>query len=38
MTVSEAQALGIAAFLSKPLEFRDLGLTIQQVLEQRRML
>jgi len=38
MTASKAQELGIDAFLSKPLEFRDLGLAIQQVLEQRRTL
>ena len=38
MTASKAQELGIDAFLSKPLEFRDLGLAIQQVLEQRRPL
>jgi DNA-binding NarL/FixJ family response regulator len=38
MTASKAQELGIDAFLSKPLEFRGLGLAIQQVLEQRRTL
>jgi CheY-like chemotaxis protein len=36
MTASKAQALGIDAFLLKPLEFRELGLALQQVLEQRR--
>jgi PAS domain S-box-containing protein len=38
MTASKAQALGIAAFLLKPLGFRELGLALQQVLEQRRAL
>jgi CheY-like chemotaxis protein len=37
MTASKAQALGVDAFLPKPLGFRDLGLTIQQVLEQPRI-
>ena len=36
MTASKAQALGVDAFLLKPLGFRELGLAIQQVLEQRR--
>jgi PAS domain S-box-containing protein len=36
MTASKAQALGIDAFLLKPLEFRELGQALQQVLEQRR--
>jgi CheY-like chemotaxis protein len=36
MTESKAQALGADAFLLKPLEFRELGLALQQVLEQRR--
>jgi|KBSSwiStaDraftv2_1062776.scaffolds.fasta_scaffold71018_2 PAS domain S-box-containing protein len=36
MTTSKAQALGVDAFLLKPLEFRELGLALQQVLEQRR--
>ena len=38
MTASKAQALGVDAFLLKPLGFRELGLAIQQVLEQRRAL
>jgi len=36
MTASKAQALGVDAFLLKPLGFRELGLALQQVLEQRR--
>jgi CheY-like chemotaxis protein len=36
MTASKAQALGVDAFLLKPLGFRELGLAIQQILEQRR--
>jgi DNA-binding NarL/FixJ family response regulator len=35
MTAERAQALGIAAFLMKPLVTRDLALTIRQVLAQR---
>src|SRR5207249_2029184 len=38
MTASKAQALGVDAFLLKPLEVRELGLALQQVLEQRRAL
>jgi CheY-like chemotaxis protein len=38
MTASKAQTLGIDAFLAKPLAFRELGLAIRQVLEQRRAL
>jgi CheY-like chemotaxis protein len=38
ITASKVQDLGVDAFLSKPLEFRDLGLAIRQVLEQRRAL
>jgi PAS domain S-box-containing protein len=38
MTASRAQALGVDAFLLKPLGFRELGMAIQQVLEQRRAL
>jgi nitrogen-specific signal transduction histidine kinase/CheY-like chemotaxis protein len=38
MTASKAQALSVDAFLLKPLGFRELGLTLQQVLEQRRAL
>jgi CheY-like chemotaxis protein len=38
MTPSKARALGIDALLTKPLEFRELGLAIQQVIEQRRAL
>jgi CheY-like chemotaxis protein len=38
MSASKAQALGIDAFLTKPLEFRELGLAMQQVIEQRRAL
>jgi CheY-like chemotaxis protein len=38
MTASKAQALGVDAFLLKPLAFRELGLAIQQVLEQRQAL
>ena len=38
MTESKAQALGVDAFLLKPLRFRELGLAIQQVLEQRQAL
>lgn len=38
MTASKAQSLGIDAFLTKPLEFRELGLAIQHVIEQRRAL
>jgi PAS domain S-box-containing protein len=38
MTASKAQALNIDAFLLKPLGFRELGLTLQQVLERRRTL
>jgi PAS domain S-box-containing protein len=36
MTASKAQALSVDAFLLKPLELRELGLALQQVLEQRR--
>lgn len=36
MTASKAQALGIDAFLLKPLALRELGMAIWQVLEQRR--
>ena len=38
MTASKAQALSVDAFLLKPLGFRELGLALQQVLEQRRAL
>ena len=38
MTASKAQALGVDAFLLKPLGFRELGLALQQILEQRRAL
>ena len=38
MTASKAQTLGVDAFLLKPLGFRELGVAIQQVLEQRRVL
>jgi CheY-like chemotaxis protein len=38
MNASQAQALGIDVFLAKPLAFRELGLAIRQVLEQRRAL
>lgn len=38
LNTSKAQALGIDALLTKPLEFRELGLAIQRVIEQRRAL
>jgi CheY-like chemotaxis protein len=38
MTASKAQALGVDAFLLKPLGFRELGLALQQVLERRQAL
>jgi PAS domain S-box-containing protein len=38
MTASKAQAMGVDAFLLKPLAFRELGRAIQQVLEQRQTL
>jgi signal transduction histidine kinase/ActR/RegA family two-component response regulator len=38
MTTSKVQALSVDAFLLKPLRLRELGMALQQVLEQRREL